>query len=64
MKIFLPPMHVLIVWLEVNVFGETHLPEIFTAFTIGGYIALKMWGKLVWLSILKIKRIGVVTDIM
>lgn len=56
MKIVLPiPVPMIIVWLEVNIFGKTILPELYTCLMVGGYITWRIW---LWKSQLGIKTIG------
>jgi hypothetical protein len=52
---------VFIVWLEVNVFGRTILPELYTCLVVGGYIG---WRFLLWILPLGIKIIGVEKESM
>lgn len=63
MSFYIPlvPISVLIVWLEVNVFGRTILPELYTCLVVGGYIG---WRFLLWILPLGIKIIGVEKESM
>ena len=45
-----------IVWLEINITGETILPELFTCFWFGVYI---IWRFMSWKSMSEIKKLGV-----
>lgn len=44
-RLYNPPIEFWVVWLEVNFFGQTLLPEIICTFIIGSYIIwrLKLW---------------------
>lgn len=62
MKIFIPiPVHLFIVWLEVNVFRQkTYLPEIFTSIIWGWYIYMEI----LWKLTLGTKTNGIRKDFM
>jgi hypothetical protein len=46
------PIHIWIVWLEVNIFGKTILPELLCFSLFSGYL---MWRIMWWKSMLEIR---------
>lgn len=51
MKLILPPIPVLLVWLEVNITGQTILPEIFTCIAVGSYAIWRILWRLKFVTL-------------
>jgi hypothetical protein len=55
------PIELFIIWLEINKYGQTNLPEIYTGVIFTMYV---MWRLTIWKLMLEIRRHGSRKDIM